>query len=367
MSIPYGGIMEENRYTVEQLITGFYIKYNRLTELINAAYSNSARYDNVDLYIDLHSVLKNLYSGNIWTYKSTNGLDIASTIINMCAHYRAFFKKRQIKNTRIFLIYGLNCPDANKIFVENYNGKFIRNYRMKPTVTNSIENNLNIVDLICQYLPGIYFFDIGKAEVSSMIHKLVTTIPSIPDCTKIVITKDILPLQLLSEGYVDAILKPHKVSGADLSDIVTIDNLWDKYCTVYRNCKIPDECVSVKYLSNIMCMTSVPERCIYTVYRVKKAMELINLAIQNKYIQPDTVVTQFGLNTALSILEVPNIGNLELRYRAICPKFQSQYMLPSEKPEYKKSVRLIDLEDISGLKDVVSRYFDTNPIQIDRL
>ena len=55
--------MPKNYYTVNQLIGSYYIRYDRLYELITSYYSGSSA-ENIDLYLDVTPLIKNLY-GNI--------------------------------------------------------------------------------------------------------------------------------------------------------------------------------------------------------------------------------------------------------------------------------------------------------------
>ena len=131
--------MEERLY-IEQLIAGSFVKYNRLSEIIFKSFQGS-NCTEINLFIDLNSVLKPMYSIDKWTYKSQGQYEIAATVINMCGHYRSFFRGLGV-NTNIYIIYGLNCPNVNNTYVSGYNSKFINSYIKKPDTTAMIEENL---------------------------------------------------------------------------------------------------------------------------------------------------------------------------------------------------------------------------------
>ena len=57
--------MVDEKYTLEQLLTGHFIKYNRLSELIGASYAGS-NCTKINLFIDLNSLVKGLYSIDAW-------------------------------------------------------------------------------------------------------------------------------------------------------------------------------------------------------------------------------------------------------------------------------------------------------------
>ncbi len=93
-----------NEITIEQMITGSFVKYNRLSKIINDTYSGSQATE-INLFIDLNSVLKQLYSIDTLYYKYKHIYEIAATVLNMCGHYREFFKYIGV-TTNISLIYG---------------------------------------------------------------------------------------------------------------------------------------------------------------------------------------------------------------------------------------------------------------------
>ena len=116
--------MVDEKYTLEQLLTGHFIKYNRLSELIGASYAGS-NCTKINLFIDLNSLVKGLYSIDAWGYKSVSRYEMTAIILNMCGHYRQFFRNLGV-STNIYLIYGLNCPKSNETYVFGYNNSFVR-------------------------------------------------------------------------------------------------------------------------------------------------------------------------------------------------------------------------------------------------
>ena len=357
--------MTEKIFCVEQLIAGSYVKYRNLSQLIASSYAGSAC-EEINLFIDLNSVLKQLYSGDVWTHRSVDQFDIAASTINMCAHYRNFFRNINVE-TNIFLIYGLNCPSANSVYVSGYNAKFVEAYIKKPDITKAIETNLDILNLISQYLPRIYFFNIGTCEVSSMVDYLIHNLPRTnSNIENIIISKDPLMLQLIPEHNV-RIIRPLKRKDGDDSFIIDNSNLWIKFITEFRKGKIPQNLISNIFFQNILCMTSVPERSMFSVFNISKAFQYIEKSVKSNFLDPNKFYTQSGINTALSALQIKfNPTELEMRFKAINAHYQAMFILPMEKPEL-KTLRLIDLEDIPSLKSIVTKYFEKNPIDLDRL
>lgn len=356
--------MDERLY-VEQLIAGSFVKYTKLSQLIGYSYAGSTC-TNLNIFIDLNSVLKPMYSVDRWSYKSSSGYEIAATVINMCAHYREFFRAIGV-STNIYIIYGLNCPEANNTYVSGYNTKFINSYIKKPDTTALIEKNLAILNLLCQYLPNIYFFDIGNCEVASMIdHLIVTTQAREKGFENLVISKDVLALELIPEDDV-RIIRPIKTKNGDESVVVFNRNLWNAFAVYYRKVKNPETLVSNNFFQNVLAMTAVPERSVYSVISFPKAIHIMDTASKNGFLDPNKMYTQSTVNTVLAAMDIPcNPAELEMRFRAISVRFQSMYVLPMEHPEFKR-LRLVNLDDPNSVKEIVSKYFTNIPIDLDRL
>lgn len=353
------------RFYIEQMITGSFVKYNRLNELISYSYSGS-NCTEINLFIDLNSVLKPMYSIDSWSYKYKNIYEITATILNMCGHYREFFRVIGVA-TNIYLIYGLNCPNTNNSFIPKYNEKFIRSYMVKNDTTKMISENLSVLNIMCQYLPKIYFFDIGTCEVSSMIDRIINlTNTKNKGFENIVISKDPLMLQLVPEHNV-RVIRPNKTKEGDQSYIVDNTNLWNKFIQDYRKAKMPKVSIPNNFFQNVLVMTRVPERSLYSIMSIPKAFQIIDIGIKTGFLDINKFYSQDIMNTVLTALGLQyNPTELEMRFRAINTHYQSTYIIPIEKPEFKR-LRLIDLEDIQSLKEIISKYFENVPIDIDKL
>lgn len=354
-----------DRIYIEQMITGSFVKYNKLSELIMSSYAGS-NCEEINLFIDVNSALKQMYSVDAWSYKHNSRYEIAATLINMCGHYREFFRSIGVV-TNIYMIYGLNCPQSNNVYVSNYNNKFVQAYMKKPDVTELITENLQILEVLTQFLPKIYFFNIGTCEVSSMVDYIITSTNTLSrGVENIVISKDVLMLQLIPR-YNVRVIRPLKTKDGDQSFIIDNTNLYTHFITDYRKSKIPDTTVSNTFFQNILAMTRVPERSIPSIFGIPKVFHFLNVASAQGFLDPSKLYDQALLNTALSVMDIPhNSTELEMRFKAINSYYQSSYVLTLENPGLKR-LRLIDLEDVKSLKEIVSKYFNDIPIDLDRL
>ena len=355
-------------FTIEQMITGSFVKYNRLSKIINETYYGSQATE-LNLFIDINSAIRQLYSIDAWTYKYKHIYEIVATLINMCGHYRYFFKYLGV-TTNIYLIYGLNCPKINDTFIQGYNSKFINSYIKKPDITELIYNNLEILKLITQYIPRIYYFDIGTNEVSAMIDYIINyTKKKKKGIENLVISKDILMLQLVPEHNV-RILKPNKTKNdGDLSYISDNNNLIKRFCVEYRGGKEPKENINPCFLQNILTMTRLPERSIYTksTLSIPKTIHIIEQGIKNRFLNEGILYTQSSMNTVLEAMDIQcNRAELDMKFKAINTHYQSAFVLLTEKPDL-KYLRFVDMEDPISLKEIVSKYFYNIPIDLERL
>ena len=182
------------KISINQIITYSYVKYDRLAELINFEYKNS-KATKINLYIDLYSILKPLYSSNIAIDEYN---DITSSIINMCSHYRSFFKTRYNVDTRIYLIWSSNLPSKNKNVYKEYNQKFEYTMNANTKITKLISDNLELLSILCPYIPEImYVTDLYEVGVIAQYIQEMQDNISIP---ALLITRDPYNFQLAKES-----------------------------------------------------------------------------------------------------------------------------------------------------------------------
>jgi len=357
---------DKSNLSIEMLVAGFCVKYARLNYLINEFYAKSTA-DKLSIYVDMNSVIKKLYSINEWGYHYKDQLELSASILNLCAHYRDFFRSRGVQ-TNFFIIYGNNCPAFNELYIKGYNNKFIGDYIKKKDITDMVNINKNTLRLITQYIPGIYFFDIGNNEVSAMIDYLLryTHSAEVPDLESIILTKDILSFQLIPEHNVK-VLRPFKAE-EDESYIVDNSNLWEIFLTKYRKLSPLHPDLYPGFIQNVLPMSGVRERGMYSILSVTQAINAIYQVIQMpglKILENNRLYSQSAVNAAcMPLIESSNEAEIELRYKAINPRFQSSFVLLDSNPEF-RTIRFTDIEDVKSLHDVMMFYFEDKGIPVD--
>lgn len=356
---------------LEIVVGSNYVKYDILGQLIAQAYNDpNVHSDQLNIFIDLYSIIKPMFnSDNEVDYQMTSELELSADILNMCAHYRSFFDRQGV-NTKFFLIFGLNCPENNTILSPGYNSKFYSSYVSKRKIRELVEKNMKSLELLCISLPQIYYFNIGNMEVTSYIEYILQKYrfndkSVYPTMENMVISKDILPLQLVSSGC--TILRPKKSKGSDNSFIVCHNNFWNCFMGEVRNVRLADYYkIDPAIFANILAMTRVPERCMNSIKSVPVVCNYILKGIEMGYITQNQDFFQATINKVLEIMGINmNYTTLELRWKAISSKFMAQYIIPND-PKLSGCI-LTDIHDPDSVREIVARYYEKSPIDLDRL
>ena len=348
---------------IEQIINSYYIRYNRLVPIINEAFvgSNATK---LHLYIDLYSVLKPLYNQE---YDIKDYSTVTSCLINMCAHYREFFKKAYQTDTVIYLVYSKNNCIVNKQFYKDYNVKNEFKFNSNKLIQDMIQFNVNLLNIICPYLPDIHFVQ-GTFESGVLIYDLICRAESMGvHDPHVIITKDAYNYQLVAMNDNIIILRPKKSNQVDESFYISRLNLLHYYLQS-RECKTGYEYTGrlmPGLLSLIMTLSSVKERNIKTLSNISTALKLVDKAIveyklMNGY-NSDPMIIWNGIdNTKLNISD----KSFEFRFKAI--DIQSQHSIFMTTPEC-KSIQLLNLDDPQAINQINNQYFINNPIDVLRL
>jgi hypothetical protein len=163
----------DNIVSSSNSIHGFYITYDRLkiidSVFMNSAYANS---DNLNIYIDMSSATKELYFNRP---PINGGAEISSTIINMCAHYREYYDRCHKVKTKFFIVFSNNTPEYMKrtgptpMEMDGYNSNNIALRKSHPEITDMISEACTLLDVICPFLPDIFFIRSEHDDETSVI------------------------------------------------------------------------------------------------------------------------------------------------------------------------------------------------------
>ena len=176
--------------TIEDICHRYFIRYSRLDGAIPYAFSG-AQGNQLIVFIDLYGLYRTIYSRSFRT-QITDYVSFTSEMVNICAHYRAYFKKRGIK-TKIFLISSFNTPSCIKAMIPEYN-KTMDDKRSNKIISEMMDFNFNLLEILCPYLPDIFFL---KTEFESSV--LMYEIINREKKPALIISTDLYPIQLCTE------------------------------------------------------------------------------------------------------------------------------------------------------------------------
>jgi hypothetical protein len=355
-------------YTVplEAIIYSSFVKMERMGDITYQTFSNSSIADatTVNVFIDVYSVLKSIFSEH---YRTTvdDYTSITSGLINMCSHYRSFFKRLQV-HSKFYLIFSFNTCDINEKFVAGYNQDFKKKSEIKLFRQIAMDN-FKLLDLLCPYLPDVFFIkSIRNYESAVMIANLIEVIND--GNPNLIISKDIYPLQLTALYKHTAYLFPiKKKDGNDESVMVPINEKYS-YREEFWNLVALRRQVGVDKLVNInpinfamiSSMWKFPERGMTAITNISSARNIINMATNNQDIE---VFPEMLYNNAEISSSVP-VSLIESRYKTL----DVRYMLPIYKQDPEAvSIKLENLNDPQTLNQINAKFFAKNPLDFQRL
>lgn len=218
-----------NTFDINALIYSNYIRYERLKELIINEFrgTEEENCNDINIFIDLYSLMKNTYHRDDFYVDEDQTYSLAAGVINMAAHYRAYFNTRQGVNTKIFIVSSFN----NYKYLTAINPAYHSKIELKGNKIDYFLKNIAALSSLSPYLPNIYFKHYDYATSAAAIRDImgfnVTHGNTNPN---IIITKDILNYQLVNFKPVRTIvLRPKKINdseqSADISYIINQYNL----------------------------------------------------------------------------------------------------------------------------------------------
>lgn len=357
--------------TVEQTIMSYAIKYAKLSELISDEFSNSeySNSDKINIFIDITKICRSISQDNALGY-TEDSFAICAGFLNLCAHYKSFFRTGYNVSTKIFLVY------SDKTFY--FNNKQIQDYMYygsKVPDIKVVQDNLDLLSIITKYIPNVYFVR-TPYEICSVMQMVLTNdiviLSHSPNMKvpNIFITKDPYNWQMINLKDF-TILCPVKYKGEDRSYSINKNNIYRSYFHI-RNCGEP----KLQYDLNsglyglLLALTRVPERNIHSLTSIPKGIKIICNAINKLYI-PNGYFTPIpdGFNMTLfdDIAKGSSISGYELRARLVAIDIVSQYKYFVFNPTKSYSDDLVDMYDPEGIEEIDNKYFQKSKVDFGTL
>lgn len=345
--------------SLEQIFNANYIQYDRLIVLTNNAFKGSNS-NNINIYIDLYSMIKPLYRDN---YIIEDYSALTSCIINIVAHYRAFFRTRYNVESKFYLIYSKNCPYINKQFVQDYNAKNEYMMSVNNQKEEMIVNALELVKILAPYLPEVYYVT-TEFEAGVIMKELILRDNITPH---LIITKDKYLYQLPSKHDNCIIYRPMKKDGIDYSYYINKENV---LMTYLAERKIKDRNSYIKISGEIMpllfTLNTLPERNIKSILNITTFLSSVlnTISCGGKIKDLESFVIYY--NSSMFTKTRLNYSMVTNRFKAIDLDFQhSIYIETSEYQNLDKCI--IDLFDPETVRYINDKYFVDKPLDLMRL
>lgn len=344
---------------VSNVIYGYYVKYDTLTNLINMNYSGSNA-TTIDIYIDMQDILRHIDSQLIrMKIPVRNPLLLTSGIINMVAHYRNFFTTRFKCNSRFWLIDSYE----NYLAILYYNQ--FKTRPLSPSMIHLYRDNLQFIPMLCNAIP-----DIQYERCSVDVTTKVLSIRNIEgeNTPGLLISKDSFTFQA-SIAKNMKVLRPRKNNLGDISYIVSGENAIESYIVELSKKSINmNVSIDVEQLPLFMAMTRVPSRNLKTFYQITTAVDRLRtgyaagLTTKYPWNQSEFV------NSLIEINRDINKDPSELLYRLqACDAVFTQLAAYSGTVESETYKGIVNIYDPKGVKEINDKYFSSCPLDLNVL
>lgn len=358
--------------TIADILYGSFIRYDRLYEMTKFAFYGKTDSDHVNIYIDAYSILKTLYTrGN--NIQVDDSCVIASCLINLAIHIRAYFESRHRVSSKVFIVYGGARPREAFVNYYDYNAKNIIMEDSNAVMKNLIIDNLNVVSILCPYLHDIFCVVDYENEFSVLASTLIDMQNEDGRKTpNIVYSKEPLAYQLVAFKPYTFLYRPKKKMSEDASWVVTKSTLYAAY--LYGETNLKKELnlnLDVRMFSIFQSIAGVRSRNLNAIKNANLTVKLLDLAVASNifangynansifYTNPNPFEKVFD-GSKIDAAMVTN------RFAAIDLPFQTM-LFKSSIASRDMLVGLINLYDPQEVRNINDRYFQKYPLDLNRV
>lgn len=210
---------------LEAIINAKKIKYAILKPLVEQNLPSDTK--SLNVFISLECIMKQFYRPEV--NERMNSLDmpekylLSSELINVVAHYRHFFWSRYGVPSTYFVYYSTSRAAYNTKRYPNYRGSFydkrLDNSTEYGTLNSMIKENLNLANILSEYLPNIYFINTKSLAPSALADFIIKNNQE-DGLTNIVLSNNAVDYQMVNNERTFAI-----TLNSDNSKVIRKDNL----------------------------------------------------------------------------------------------------------------------------------------------
>lgn len=353
--------IDDERQNLESILYGYYIKYAKMKELVEQAFFNTPQSNSIDIYVDIFNMLKPIYSKDIYANKQ---YVIVSSVINLAAHIRQYFRRYHNMWTRIFLVYADDSTNNHKQF---YNGFADNDHK---TTFNYARNNefimtqLELVRILAAYIEDVYF--VKKSSMFPMfVYDNIIKNRNIP---AIILTKNNYAYQIPALIPNTAVFRPRKHYSEDTSFAVYGLNVLNQYYSNITGAKTLEyiKKINPQHLSLLMSLTGNSQFNLYSAVNSTIAIRILSEAIvSGKILNSHTADTDYVYYTIPILSKYIDAISFKSRYNACDIVYQ--HLLYSQMPEALDYSWMVNFKDPSTVQDINNKYFIDNPLDLNSL
>lgn len=359
--------MKNNSTNSSSIILSNYIKFDRLNQICGSVFAEMPT--KIDIYIDINSILYGLLTSTYEPAFDTAKNAITSNIINMIAHYRRFFWGYKIQ-TRFFLIFSNLTDPSPRKFVPEYNASNI--FRMnEKTINTHLWEQLNLMTEICKYIPNTCI-QVTAFEPSVLMYHIMGLESHNEDKgdVNIIITKDIVTMQLAAIEPNTIVFRPSKYKGEDNSYFVSpINGGLFRSLTSKRKTKYKDEwdTISPALYSLVLAASRVPERDIKSLLSIPDAFDVILKVISSGKVLNGYNLDIINFCDAIEDKSRTKLlhGNIEGRFKALDLIYNYNILWSSPEVSLYQGCR--NLYDPNGIHDIDTEFFKDCHLNLEYL
>lgn len=363
--------MNDVRTNLEGVLLGYYIKYDRLFELSNYALKDIET-NTIDIYVDLYDMLKPIYTAEaIYANKARV---IPSSIINLAAHYRGYYRTRHRLHTRIFLVFANELSDSHTRYVSGFGDTAFRlslNFEKNDAF---VQTQLELIKILAAYIPDVYYIS-SRFDFATVTAHLINSMQTQPPRESILITKSKYAYQVPAYCYTQSIrpfyvriFRPKKYNKEDTSYVVdpysAIFSTYDKIKSASTLKKISE--ISPCLLGALLSMTGLASCNVPMIINTTTAVGAIHDALQNMQILNGYNSDPVYLYSKLDVLKnTTDVNTFMNRFFAL--DIANQVLIYESTAESKDTTWNINLNDPKTVQYINNQYFIDNPLDLNNL
>lgn len=350
---------------------GQFIKYDRMYEMTKYALYG-ANTNSVNIYIDAYSLLTKMYRLGS-TLQIDDSCSIASSLINLAIHLRAYFESRHRISSKVFIVYGGARPNNIMARLPLYNTKNNLAIDSNTYLTNMIMDNLDIINILTPYLHEIYSVIDYTNEFSTIVSYMIDNEKGEKRPPNIIYTKDTLAYQLVAFKPFTFLYRPRKSYMSDNSWVVTKSTLYNAYRNGELGLKtVLNTDLHVHLFSIYQAISGVRSRSIQSIMSANKTIKKLENAVANNVFVNGYNASALN-NTVPNPFEelfrdTPTVDFYEVQNRFNAIDLPNQTMIFRSSPEANNVFKnIVDLYDPDEVKAINNKYFQKYPLDLNRV